>query len=95
MKISFTPVRRSDSLVLSKLGDTLTINGEIYDFAALPEGATLPREAVSCAWLASDVLRNNGEIELTLVLPLGPEASAAARFPAPITPADGAIPLPA
>ena len=52
MKISFTPVRRSDSLVLSKLGDTLTINGEIYDFAALPEGATLPREGVACAWLA-------------------------------------------
>lgn len=48
MQFSFSPVRRDDTLELSKSGDVLTIKGEVYDFTSLPEGATLPRGAVSC-----------------------------------------------
>ena len=86
---------REDTLAVTKTGDALTINGVAYDFTQLPDGATLPREAVDCEYIASDVTRVNGEIELTLLLPITPQASEAARFPAPITvTADGPITLP-
>ncbi len=95
MNISFSPMRRDDTLSLSKSGDILTINGEAFDFSALPEGATLPRDAVTCDWLASDVTRTGGVIHLTLILPHGPRAPAETLFPAPIAATDGAIGLPA
>lgn len=71
-----------ETLTVAKTGDALTINGVAYDFAQLPDGATLPREAVDCEYIASDVTRVNGDIELTLLLPITPQASEAARFPA-------------
>ena len=66
-----------------------------YDFSQLPEGATLPREAMDCELFASDVTRKGGDIELTLLLPITADASAAARFPETIlVSADGAIHVP-
>lgn len=96
MKLNFTPMRRDEALTLSRSGDVLTINGEAFDFSGVPEGATLPREAVVCEWLASDIERVNGELELTLILPHGANAPQETLFPQPITvTADGAIALPA
>ena len=95
MQIKLSPQRRDDTLSVTKQGDTLTINGAEYDFSVVPDGATLPKEATDCAWLASDVERIDGVLHLTLLLPHGANASQAARFPQPIiNPADGALELP-
>lgn len=95
MKINLSPQRRDDQLTLEKAGDTLTFNGTAYDFSQLPDGATLPRDACDCEWLASDVERVNNELVLTILLPHGPNAPEFTRFPEPIfNPADGVVELP-
>ena len=95
MKIKLSPQRRDDSLSVFKQGDTLTINGTAYDFTDLPDGGTLPADAVDCEFVIGSVDRVNGELELTLLLPHGANASEAARFPQPIIdPADGEVELP-
>lgn len=95
MNITFTPQLRAGALSLSAEGDVLTINGTAFDFGPLPEGGTLPRAAVDCDLLASDVTREDGRIMLTLILPHGSDAPEEARFPQPITVTKaGPIPLP-
>lgn len=95
MEIKLLPQRRDDTLEVIKSGDTLTINGISYDFSVVPEGATLPQDAVDCVWLTSDVERIDGVLHLTLFLPNSAGASYAARFPTPLLdPADGLLELP-
>lgn len=95
MKLLFSPQRRDDTLTLSKSGDALTVNGTVYDFSPLPDGATLPREAVDCEWICGNVERVNGELVIPILLPHGPDASEAARFPEPIiVTSDGEVVLP-
>jgi hypothetical protein len=96
MNITFSPVRRDDRLVLSKSGEVLTVNGTDLDFGPLPAGALLPRDAIGCDWIAGDVERDAaGALTVPLILPHGPDAPEAARFPAPLTDvADGAVTLP-
>lgn len=95
MNISFSPLRSDSTLTLSRQGEALILNGETFDFADLPEGARLPQQAIACDWFAGDVTRTNGALQITLVLPHGPQAPHATRFPQQVTdPADGAIPLP-
>lgn len=95
MEITFQPVRHDGELVLERAGDCLTVNGEPFDFAPLPEGDTLPADAVACPWFAGPVRREGGRLFLSLILPHGPGAPAARRFPAPVSVAgDGPVPLP-
>lgn len=95
MKISLSPQRRDDALTVVKAGDTLTINGAVYDFSVIPDGATLPADAVDCSFIAGPVERVAGDLQLTLILPLAGGASEAARFPQPlIDPTDGTVELP-
>ena len=95
MHIKLSPQRRDDKLTVIKQGDTLTINGTAYDFSVIPDGATLPKDATECEWLASDVERIGGQLHLTLLLPHGKDASEAVRFPQPIVnPTDGTLELP-
>ena len=95
MKITLSPQRRDDTLTVIKQGDALTINGTEYDFTQLPDGGTLPAEAVDCEFVIGSVDRVNGELELNLLLPHGANAAEAARFPEPIiNPADGELELP-
>lgn len=95
MKINLSPQRRDDNLTVTKQGDTLTINGTEYDFSVIPDGATLPKNATDCEWLASDIERIDGVLHLTLLLPHGKDASHEARFPQPIVnPVDGILELP-
>lgn len=95
MKLTFIPMRREDRLVLHRRGDVLTVNGEDFDFTPLPEGATLPREAIQCQWFAGRVERIGGVLHIALVLPHGPQAPESTRFPEPLVfDGDGAIPLP-
>jgi len=96
MHITLTPMRHNTPLMLERAGDTLTFNGEEFDFAPIPEGATLPRDAVECEWLASDITRISGVLHLTLILPHGSNAPYETRFPAPMTlTTDGPVELPA
>ena len=95
MKIKLSPQRRDNTLTITKQGDVLTINGTEYDFSQLPDGGILPSNAVDCEYVIGSVDRVNGELELTLLLPHGANASEAARFPEPIiNPADGELELP-
>ena len=96
MQITLTPQRRDDRLTLARSGDVLILNGEAFDFAAIPEGGTLPRDAVACDWLAGDVTRQGGQLHLTLILPHGADAPEATLFPAALTlTGDGPVALPA
>jgi len=95
MIISFSPQLRSDTLAVSKAGDRLTINGDVVDLSAIPDGADLPADAIDCEWIVGTVRRVAGDLHLTLLLPHGPRATEAVRFPADIVdPADGPIALP-
>lgn len=94
MKISFTPMRRDPGMALSCDGDRLTVNGETFDFSSLAEGATLSRDALEPDWLASDVRRRDGVVELTVILPHGPTAPEETLFPAPVVVETGPVPLP-
>ena len=95
MLITLCPMRRDDRLTLSRSGETLTVNGIPLDLAALPEGGAIPRDAVDCAWLVSDITRTDGEIALTLILPHGADAPHETLFPAPVrVVGDGPVALP-
>ena len=85
MIVNMSPVRCDEPLpdvIYSK--DSLTINGQAFDFGPLPEGAILPAAAVESHWIVGRVERIDGEIHLTLILPHGPNPSNAVAFPEPI-----------
>jgi len=88
-------MRIDDKLTVIKEGDSLCINGETFDFSPIPEGATLPKEAVDCLWLASDVDRVDGSIVLTLVVPHGSKAPKETLFPGSVVvESDGEVDVP-
>lgn len=95
MKISFSPIRSDEQLNMFLDAEILTINGTPYDFSALAEGEVLTQDSLGCDWLASDVTRVNGEVELTLILPHVADAPHQILFPAPIEQVqDGEIRVP-
>jgi hypothetical protein len=95
MNLSFSPVRMAETLQLNRKGDILEINGTLFDFSDLPEGGSLSPETLNCAWIASDVRRIAGSVQLQLILPHGANAPQETLFPAPITlEADGPVTLP-
>lgn len=95
MKLTFCPVAQGPDLQLDVAGDVLYINGVELDFGPIPEGAVLPKEAVDCEWVWSDVTRKDGQIELTIRLPHGYNAPKERRFPEPIViTEDGTVDLP-
>lgn len=95
MRISLFPQRRDDALSVTQSGEVLTINGEVFDFSVIPEGADLPAEAVACEFVVGKISRIAGELYLALTLPHGPDPSQAVAFPsALINPPDGLLALP-
>lgn len=95
MKLSFSPQVSGRLLAVVKLGDALKINGDLFDFAMLPEGASLPSSAVNCDFIVDDVRRVDGHVNITLLLPIAWDATHDACFPSPIiNPPDGVIRLP-
>ena len=95
MHIILSPTRTDAPLVASRAGDTLTLNGETFDFSPLGEGETLPADAIESEWIVGDVARTDGVLHLTLRLPHGANAPEETRFPEPISdPPDGEIALP-
>ena len=96
MKIIFSPIRFDTPLDLERNGDVLTINGEVFDFSAIPPGATLPRDAIASDWFAGDVERDDaGSLTIRLLLPHGANAPEETCFPAPLeVTVDGPVALP-
>ena len=95
MKLTLSPTRTDTPLIVSRAGDTLTLNGEEFDFGPLGEGETLPADAIDSEWIAGDVTRTDGALHITLRLPHGANAPEETRFPETIIdPPDGEIALP-
>ena len=95
MKINLSPQRRDDAIEISRAGAVVTINGESFDFSQMADGDTLPVAAINSEWFAGDVHKADGELELTLILPLPVNYSPAQAFPAPLlVSADGPVTLP-
>ena len=96
MRISFSPQRRDDPLVLEKTsGDRLRINGELFNFDPVKEGDELSADKIPCNLITGIVTRKDGEIYLTLILPHGPNPPHSVSFPEPIhVTEDGPITLP-
>ncbi|MNJ32907.1 hypothetical protein D3C77_275850 [compost metagenome] len=95
MRLKLTPIRSDASLAIHKLGDVLTINGLVYDFGPLPDGATLPAEAIGCPWINQPVERINGVLVIPITMPHGANAGERSRFPEDILgAADGPVALP-
>lgn len=95
MRIKLSPFSADETLVLSRSGESITINGMKLDFEALSDGAMLPATATGCPWLYGPVQRIDGELTLTVRLPHGAQASEQSRFPVDIVnPPDGRVQLP-
>jgi hypothetical protein len=96
MIIKLSPQRRDDTLEVVKAGNILTINGEDCDLTPMLEGSTLPRGAIGSLWFDGDVAMSNGELTLTLLLPLPSNYSPEQAFPADLVAVpDGAVVFPA
>lgn len=95
MIIYLSPILMDATLHVVKRGRVLEINGEVFDFSPMPEGASIPRHAINSEWFADTVTLEGGVLEVTLLLPISRDASEAARFPEPIVnPEDGELELP-
>lgn len=95
MKIKLSPARYDNVYSASVSDDALSFSdGTVLDFSPLQEGEVLPRNAIACPWIAGDVSRANGEIQLTLLLPHGANTPEETRFPAPVSVTEGAVPFP-
>lgn len=95
MRISFSPSRMDGALTLARQGDVLTINGQSLDFSSLPDGATLPPEAITSDWIVGPVERIGGVLHLALILPHGARPSPVVAYPEPIiVTTDGPVAVP-
>lgn len=94
MKITFSPIHAHGSLSLGRVGDIVMIDDRAFDFSALPDGHCMPREAVGCDMLASDVRRVGGQVELTLLLPYTAPDPAITHPAAIVITADGPVSAP-
>lgn len=83
MIINFSPIRMDRTLTAAVKGGTLILNGTEVDLEAPAHDWVLGAEQVDGDW------------HVTLLLPHGPDADAAALFPEPVTvTGDGPVPLP-
>jgi len=99
MKIILSPISHAGpppDTVLARDGGTLIVNGVPHDLAALlaEKQADTTDEWEPPAGIHSIAEGPDG-IEVRVAYPIGPDASEAQRFPAPIIdPADGPVALP-
>ena len=95
MIIRFSPSLRDYPLDMDREGDVLMLNGEVFDFSRLLEGATLPADAISSEWFKGEVTRVGGELEMTILLPHGLNAPESTRFATElVVTEDGTVDLP-
>jgi len=87
MQINLYGKRMDDvDLVVVKDGDSLAINGELFDFTPLSEGDTLPFGSVASEWFpdTATVERLNGHLVISLNLPNPWNYSPEQAFPDPL-----------
>lgn len=95
MKIILSPQRSDDVLAVSKAGEKLFINGDVFDFSAVANDAYDENWVSPSKFIAAQPRRITGELQIVLVLPYGENAGDDVKFPAPIVnPPDGALTLP-
>lgn len=95
MNIQLLPQVSSAKLELIKVGRTLLINGEAFDFSPMSEGATLPSGAISSDAFVGDVDMTDGVISMSLIFPIPSNYSDEQAFPERLTAIpDGPIALP-
>lgn len=84
MIIKLTPQRRDDALVAVRAGNTISVNGEVFDFSPMADGDTLPAAAIRSPWFMGQVDKVGEELELGLILPLPINYSPEQAFPDPL-----------
>ncbi|WP_213941181.1 hypothetical protein [Pseudomonas sp. dw_612] len=84
MDILLSPYRGDESFVVEKLGNTLTINGELFDFSRMVEGDTLPQQAITSQWFAEPLNFVGGKLVVTLRFPNPVNFSQEQAFPVPM-----------
>jgi hypothetical protein len=95
MIINLAPQRRDDDLIVIKKESSLIINGVFFDFSPLPDNSVLPKSAIKCEFVADDVIKKNGELIISLILPVKLDSSKDRKFPKPIIdPTDGLLEFP-
>lgn len=72
MNITYTPQRRLAAISVAQSGDTVTIDGELFDFGDMAEGDVYPKSELPDVFCA-DVRRVSGEIEVVLAQPVNNE----------------------
>ncbi|MER5174007.1 hypothetical protein [Thioclava kandeliae] len=95
MNIIFSPIVRRPGTdyelhELSVEGDTLSVNGTEFTLTALEYD-----EETGLAGYIQSATQASGDWTVTLLLPIGDNASEAQRFPDPVTVTSGPVPLPA
>lgn len=64
----------SDEVVsFAKSGDSLIINGEVFDFSPLNDGELLPTYAIQSTMFADNVERIDGVLKVTIRMPISME----------------------
>lgn len=100
MRVSFSPMRTDDFLVVVKTGEAFRINGRLFDFSALPDGAHISAGAIRVdgvvsPWFSKNVSRRGGQLDITFVTPNGPQPEQHIAFPEAVTdPPDGRLTIP-
>lgn len=87
MRIILTPQRRDDFIVLTKSGETLTINNDVLDFSillpldgVLPDYETNP-DATPIHQYVLGAVRKAGKLSVTVLSPHGPNPDEEEGFP--------------
>ena len=72
MRIALSPIVTDAALALSVIGDAITLNGDELDLSVLAEGDEIADEQARSLhpMIAGPILRQDGDIHLTLWLPL-------------------------
>jgi hypothetical protein len=95
MKIIWSPQRSDEVLAVSKAGEKLFINGDVFDFSSVVEGDFDEAWIPPSKFISSQPRRIAGDLQIVLVLPYREDAKDTARFPDPIVnPPDGELTLP-
>jgi hypothetical protein len=95
MKINLSPQRMDAELEVFIRGPLIIVNGEHFDFTRMVAGDVLPASAVTSDWIIDKVNNVNGELELTLLLPLPANYSQEQAFPVPLlNVSDGPVSFP-
>ncbi len=93
MHLTLSPVRMDQPLTAIRAADVLILNGAPFDFSDLAEADS--REIPECPFLMGPVRRQDGILQMTLLLPHGARPPQETLFPeAILMMQDGPVPLP-